>query len=97
MGSIAGAALIAGTAFFMRKRYKRGLERRQQQTDIDNEDFYADPYQQNMQWQQQQGYGGVAASAVGYQHAPRLDSDEFDEYGHPRNPSLWSSLKRRFG
>lgn len=126
IGSVAGVGLLAGALLFARKRYKRGMQMRQQQNELDNEDFYADPYQQNGQWNHQfvaggggeggyQDYpdeGGVSAAAARgaapplprHQNTytagpgPQLESmsDEYDEYGHPRRESFWTSLSQRF-
>jgi hypothetical protein len=106
VGSVAGAALIAGGAFLLIKRYKRGVLAKQRQTELDNEDFYADPFQQNMQWHNNaDGYdttGYIDAepvSAIGqgqYMPAPNQQSmDEVDEYGHRRNNSFWSTVSGR--
>ena len=71
VGSVAGVGLLVGAALFARKRYKRGVQMRQQQNELDNEDFYADPYQQNGEWNHQfvAGGGGGAASG-GYRDYP---------------------------
>jgi hypothetical protein len=58
VGSVAGFGLLVGAALFVRRRYKRGMQMRQQQNELDNEDFYADPYQQNGEWSNQFANGG---------------------------------------
>jgi hypothetical protein len=131
IGAVAGATLIAGGAFLLRKRYKNRVLMRQTQTELDNEDFYADPFNQrgledwNQQNQQFNAYtdhdpmdmgstrstgrnsAGMGA-AVGVGAAPMAPrhqtpygnqqtmSDNYDEYGHPREQSLWSSITQRF-
>lgn len=136
VGSVAGVALLVGAALIARKRYKRNMQMRQQQNELDNEDFYADPYQQNGEWNNRFFTNPAAATAAnggggGYQDYPEAEdisiaagarrsalpptprhqntagpvpqqqqlqsmSDEYDEYGHPRRESFWSSVSDRF-
>ncbi|KAI7899905.1 uncharacterized protein BX663DRAFT_576429 [Cokeromyces recurvatus] len=119
VGATAGFAILVGGIFFARKRYKKGILLKQRQSELDNEDFYADPYQQGMEWNNQfaaatgsgyhpssdphimnpagSGYGTYAAAQQpGVYLAPQQQMDEYDEYGHPRRESFWSSLSDRF-
>jgi broad specificity polyphosphatase/5'/3'-nucleotidase SurE len=99
VGATAGVALLVSGVFFFRKRYKRGMLMRQQQSEIDNEDFYADPYQQGMTWNDHFNINAPQQNTYTAENpSPQIESlsDEYDEYGHPRSESMWSSISQRF-
>lgn len=128
IGAVAGVALIAGGAFLLRKKHKKGRMMRQQQTELDNEDFYADPFNNQAYQIGANGARGYtdhdpmdihsadgstgrdtqfSGGAVGmppmtprhqtpYVAGPQIMSDAYDEYGHPREESFWSSVSQKF-
>lgn len=68
VGSVIGFGLLVGAVLFARKRYKLNIQMRQQQNELDNEDFYADPYHQNGEWSNQ----FVADGGGGYRDYPEV-------------------------
>lgn len=93
VGSVVGAALIFGGIFGLRKRYKNSERKRRHQSELDDEDFYANPYDQAV------GYNNTTDPPVAPIHnyvGPQQSiSDEYDEYGHISKGSVWSRLSQR--
>lgn len=97
VGSVVGAALIVGGLVMLRKKYKKDERRRRHQSELDDEDFYADPFNPPV-GNNNTASGPPATPRHNYVGQPNHQnfSDEYDEYGHISNGSVWSRISQRF-
>lgn len=106
VGGAAGLALIvAGLVLFKRRNRKQTITREQQQSQMYDDEFYADPYRQN-EWSNGEfnmsggGFPGTGEQAQRMNPQNTSNSiDEEDFYRSKQNQrrSWWSSVSTIFG
>lgn len=101
VGGAAGIALIvAGIVLLKRRNGKKAFSREQQERQLYDDEFYADPYRQNNQWSGEFNMTGGGFPGTGEHMNPTrsgMDDDDEDFYRSKQNRrSWWSSVSSVF-
>lgn len=100
VGGAAGIALIvAGIVLLRRRNQKKAFSREQQERQLYDDEFYADPYRQNNQWNGEFNMSGGGFPGTGEHMNPtrgNMDDDDEDFYKSKQiRKSWWSNVFKK--